>query len=182
MHGVVVDRVLVLAPRAGSAVAFLVASPVVARNGYLIEQVARAPRAPNGSSELLIDAAIRRFADDDRVYVTLGPVALSSPPPSRMRLTLVVASDDNLRAPLAFVISAASNSFARKYHPPIGKWCTRAPTRAVFRFARCTRSAQHSPAFRRGAFGLGVLRAVSHEIDRVHGRLASANRCELSFQ
>jgi phosphatidylglycerol lysyltransferase len=78
LHGVVADRVLLVARRAGAAVAFLVASPVAARNGYLIEQVARSPRAPNGSSELLIDAAMRRFAEDGRVYVTLGLVALSS--------------------------------------------------------------------------------------------------------
>ena len=51
LHGVVADRVLLVARRAGSAVAFLVASPVAARNGYLIEQVARSPDAPNGSSE-----------------------------------------------------------------------------------------------------------------------------------
>ena len=59
-------------------VAFLVASPVAARNGYLIEQIARSPRAPNGTSELLIDAAMRRFAADGRGFVTLGLVALSS--------------------------------------------------------------------------------------------------------
>jgi phosphatidylglycerol lysyltransferase len=78
MDGDVSDRFLMIARHAGSAVAFLVASPVAARNGYLIEQVARSPRAPNGTSELLIDAAMRRFAADGRAYVTLGLVALSS--------------------------------------------------------------------------------------------------------
>jgi phosphatidylglycerol lysyltransferase len=76
--GAVADRVLLVARRAGSAVAFLVASPIVARNGFLIEQVARSPRAPNGVSELLIDAAMRGFAEDGRDYVTLGLVALST--------------------------------------------------------------------------------------------------------
>ena len=78
LRGVVADRVLLVARRAGSVVAFLVASPVVARNGYLIEQVARSPRAPNGASELLIDAAMRRFAAAGKSYTTLGLVALSS--------------------------------------------------------------------------------------------------------
>jgi phosphatidylglycerol lysyltransferase len=78
LNGAVADRVLMVARRAGSAVAFLVASPVVARNGFLIEQVARSPRAPNGVSELLIDDVMRRFAEDGRVYVTLGLVALSN--------------------------------------------------------------------------------------------------------
>ena len=78
LRGDVADRVLLVARRAGSVVAFLVASPVVARNGYLIEQVVRSPRAPNGSSELLIDAAMRCFAAEGRVYATLGLVALSN--------------------------------------------------------------------------------------------------------
>ncbi|MBF6570670.1 MAG: DUF2156 domain-containing protein [Candidatus Binataceae bacterium] len=72
------DRVVFVARHAGSAVAFLVASPIVGRKGYLIEQIARSPHAPNGSSELLIDAAMRSFAAQDRVYATLGLVALSN--------------------------------------------------------------------------------------------------------
>jgi phosphatidylglycerol lysyltransferase len=72
------DRLTLVARREGVAVAFLVASPVAARNGFLIEQVARSHRAPNGSSELLIDAAMRRLADEGRHYVTLGLVALST--------------------------------------------------------------------------------------------------------
>lgn len=78
LRGVVADRVLLVARRAGSVVAFLVASPVAARNGYLIEQVARSRRAPNGVGELLIDAAMRRFAALGKTYTTLGLVALSS--------------------------------------------------------------------------------------------------------
>ena len=78
LAGAVADRILLIARRAGAIVAFLVASPVPARNGYLIEQVARAPYAPNGTSELLIDAAMRRFAADGRAYATLGLVALST--------------------------------------------------------------------------------------------------------
>lgn len=78
LRGVIVDRVLLVARCAGSVVAFLVASPVAARNGYLIEQIARSPRAPNGVTELLIDAAMRRFAAAGKSYTTLGLVALSS--------------------------------------------------------------------------------------------------------
>ena len=33
---------------------------------------------PNGVSELLIDAAMQRFAEEDRLYATLGLVALAS--------------------------------------------------------------------------------------------------------
>jgi len=57
--------------------AFLVASPVPGRNGFLIEQIARRPDAPNGTSELLIDAAMRDFARQGCAYATLGLVALA---------------------------------------------------------------------------------------------------------
>lgn len=78
LAGEVADRVVLVARRDTQAVAFLVASPAPARNGYLIEQVARDPHAPNGVSELLIDAAMRQFAGEGRAYVTLGLVALST--------------------------------------------------------------------------------------------------------
>lgn len=71
------DRLVLVARRQKRAVAFLVASPVTARNGYLIEQIARLPHAPNGASELLIDAAMRRFGAQGRSYATLGLVALA---------------------------------------------------------------------------------------------------------
>jgi phosphatidylglycerol lysyltransferase len=78
LRGGVADRVLLVARLKGRVIAFLLASPVAARNGYLIEQVARSPRAPNGTSELLIDAAIRQFAWEGSTYVTLGLVALAN--------------------------------------------------------------------------------------------------------
>lgn len=78
LDGVLSDRLMLVARQQGAAVAFLVASPVAARNGFLIEQVARSPKAPNGSTELLIDAAMRRFAAEERDYATLGLVALST--------------------------------------------------------------------------------------------------------
>ena len=78
LQGEVADRMLLVARQDRRAVAFLVASPVAARNGYLVEQVARSPHAPNGTSELLIDAAMQRFAEAGREYATLGLVALSN--------------------------------------------------------------------------------------------------------
>jgi phosphatidylglycerol lysyltransferase len=74
-------RRVLIATRDNRAVAFLVASPVVARNGYLIEQIARSPRAPNGTSELLIDTAMRFFIKEGCTYATLGLVALSNKAP-----------------------------------------------------------------------------------------------------
>lgn len=72
------DRVLLAARRHGRIVASLVASPIRARRGYLIEQVARSRGAPNGTTELLIDSAMRRFAEEGGAYVSLGMVALAT--------------------------------------------------------------------------------------------------------
>jgi phosphatidylglycerol lysyltransferase len=78
LDGVLTDRLVVVARQKGRAVAFLVASPVAARNGFLIEQIVRSPKAPNGSSELLIDTTMRHFAEEGSTYATLGLVALSN--------------------------------------------------------------------------------------------------------
>jgi len=77
LSSIVDDRLLFVARREGRIVAFLIASPVAARNGYLVEELARSPRAPNGTSELLIDAAMNRFADAGCSYATMGLVALA---------------------------------------------------------------------------------------------------------
>ena len=70
-------RVLVARSRDGVIVAFLVASPAPARNGWLIEQFVRGARAPNGTVELLLDSAMRSLAADGFEYVTLGLAPLS---------------------------------------------------------------------------------------------------------
>jgi phosphatidylglycerol lysyltransferase len=78
LDGVLHDRKLLVARVARAPVGFLVASPVAARGGYLIEQVVRSPGAPNGTAELLIDTAMRGFARDGCRFATLGLVALAS--------------------------------------------------------------------------------------------------------
>jgi phosphatidylglycerol lysyltransferase len=85
LDGVLTDRIILLARRRGTPVAFLVASPARARKGYLVELVARSAAAPNGTSELLIDAAMRRLADEGCEYVTLGLVALAHAADEEMR-------------------------------------------------------------------------------------------------
>jgi phosphatidylglycerol lysyltransferase len=71
------DRRIFVAERAGSAVAYLVASPVPARRGWLIEQIVRGRGAPNGATELLVDAAMHALANEGAEYVTLGLAPLS---------------------------------------------------------------------------------------------------------
>ena len=71
------DRRIFVAEREGDVVAYLVATPVPARNGWLVEQWPRASRAPNGTTHLLVDAAMRAFADAGSRYATLGLAPLS---------------------------------------------------------------------------------------------------------
>jgi phosphatidylglycerol lysyltransferase len=54
-----------------------VATPVPSRNGWLIEQIIRGREAPNGTAELLIDAAFRAAAAGGLEYFTLGLSPLS---------------------------------------------------------------------------------------------------------
>jgi phosphatidylglycerol lysyltransferase len=77
LDGVLRDRLLWVAVRAGEPVGFLLASPVPRRNGYLLEQIVRSRSAPNGTAELLIDAAMQCLADMQCTYATLGLVALA---------------------------------------------------------------------------------------------------------
>jgi phosphatidylglycerol lysyltransferase len=71
------DRRVFVAERDGRVVGFLVASPVPARAGWLIEQIIRGRGAPNGTAELLIHRAMRSLASEGARYVTLGLAPLS---------------------------------------------------------------------------------------------------------
>jgi lysylphosphatidylglycerol synthetase-like protein (DUF2156 family) len=66
-----------VAERGEHVVAFLSAVPVYARRGWLVEDVLRSRRAPNGTTEALLDALMRDVADSD--FVTLGLAPLSGP-------------------------------------------------------------------------------------------------------
>jgi phosphatidylglycerol lysyltransferase len=71
------DRLLMVASRNGVPIGFLVASPVRARNGWLIEQIVRGFGAPNGTAELMIDAAMCEMSRRGATYATLGLSPLS---------------------------------------------------------------------------------------------------------
>jgi phosphatidylglycerol lysyltransferase len=55
----------------------LILSPIPERHGWLTEQFPHRPGAPNGTVELMMDAAIRELAADGYEYVTLGLSPLS---------------------------------------------------------------------------------------------------------
>jgi len=71
------ERRYFVAERAGKLVGFLCAIPIYARPGWFFEDFLRAPDAPNGTVELLIDAGMRAAAAEHAPYVTLGLVPLS---------------------------------------------------------------------------------------------------------
>jgi lysylphosphatidylglycerol synthetase-like protein (DUF2156 family) len=60
-----------------SVVAFLAAVPVYARGGWLLEDLLRDPAAPNGTTELVVDFAMRALGAEGSRYVTLGLAPLS---------------------------------------------------------------------------------------------------------
>lgn len=105
LNGVLADRLILVARRGGVPEAFLVASPMPARGGYLVELLARSFTAPNGTGELLIDAAMRRFAEQRCHYATLGLVALAHPADEEIR-----ANPGWLR-PLMYFARAHANRF-----------------------------------------------------------------------
>ena len=71
------NRRVFVAERSGSVVGFIVLSPVPTRNGWLTEQFPHRPGSPNGTVELMMDAAFRSVAADGCDYVTLGLSPLS---------------------------------------------------------------------------------------------------------
>ena len=89
------DRRVFVAVLGDEPVAFLVASPVPARDGWLVEQLVRGHRAPNGTSEVMVAAAMAALADGGARWATLGlsplsrRAALDAPPtPAWLALTL----------------------------------------------------------------------------------------------
>ena len=70
-------RIFVARTSDGEIIAFLVAVPIPARDGWLVEQWPRMPHAPNGTTQLLVDAAMRAFRRSGSDFVTLGLAPLS---------------------------------------------------------------------------------------------------------
>ncbi len=71
------DRRVFVALQGEQVMGYLVASPVPQRGGWLVEQNLRGLSAPNGTSELLLDAAMRSLAAEGSRWVTLGLSPLS---------------------------------------------------------------------------------------------------------
>ncbi len=79
------ERRFWVAEREGTLISLLVAVPVYARNGWFLEDLLRDTKAPNGTAELLVDAAMRELAASGSGYVTLGLAPLAGAIPPWMR-------------------------------------------------------------------------------------------------
>ena len=86
------ERLCFVAEREGRLVGFLAAVPVYARKGWLFENLVRDPTAPNGTTELLFDAAMRTVAAAGSDYVTLGLAPLAGEVLWWLRLAREVSS------------------------------------------------------------------------------------------
>ncbi len=78
-HGLLVAEV----PQSGGTtrvVGILTAVPIPARDGLLFQDVLRDPDAPNGTVELLFDAAMRRAAAEGHRFATFGLAPLANVP------------------------------------------------------------------------------------------------------
>lgn len=156
------DRRVFVAELQGRVVAFLVASPIPARSGWLIEQIVRGREAPNGTAEMLVDAAMRAASVDGSAYATLGMVPLSRragvPPfdnPVWLRTLLAWARAHGRR----FYNFDGLDAFKAKFRPL--RW---EPVFAIARAPRFTPGMLHAvlAAFTRGSLSVAVVRGLAH--------------------
>ncbi len=156
------DRKVFVAERQGRVTAFLVASPIPARGGWLIEQIVRGREALNGTAELLVDAAMRAAAEAGSEYATLGMVPLSHragvPPfnnPVWLRALLGWARAHGRR----FYNFDGLDAFKAKFRP--NEW---EPVFAIARAPRFSPSMLHAllAAFTRGSLAVAVARGLAH--------------------
>ncbi|MDB4991656.1 MAG: hypothetical protein JWN04_6834 [Myxococcaceae bacterium] len=66
------ERRYFVAEHDGESVAVMIAMPVYAQHGWLLETCIRCPSAPSGAMELVFDFAMRSFAAERSLYVSYG--------------------------------------------------------------------------------------------------------------
>ena len=79
------ERRCFVAEVAGNVVAFADLIPVPRRSGWFLEHLVRDPRAPNGTSELLVDSAMRWAEREGCTFFTFGLAPLAGELPTLLR-------------------------------------------------------------------------------------------------
>jgi phosphatidylglycerol lysyltransferase len=129
---------LFLAERDGVLVALLSMAPIYARGGWLLQHLVRAPDAPNGTVEALVDHAMRGAAGESASVVTLGlaPLAGDVSPPLRLarRATRALFDFDGLRAFKARLHPARWDQMFVSF--PVGQGAVRTIADVLAAFAR----------------------------------------------
>ncbi len=106
------EHVYLVAERDGRALEFLSAVPIYARGGWLVEDVLRAPDAPNGTTELVIDALMRRLGGTG-AWITPGLTPLTGRIPIWMRAARFAA--------VALYDFVGLHRFRARLSPPVWK-------------------------------------------------------------
>ncbi len=162
------------AERGDVVVGFVVLSPVSQRNGWLFEQFPHRPGAPNGTVELMIDAAMRQIALEGFDYATLGLSPLSTRAkvdpfdnPLWLRMLLAWFRQHGKR----FYNFDGLDSFKAKLHPqnwePVFALCNE--PRVSFRTLYAIAAAFSGNSTSRMVFG-GLGRAVATEFRTLKAR------------
>ncbi|NUP10174.1 MAG: DUF2156 domain-containing protein [Polyangiaceae bacterium] len=105
-------RQVFVAERSGNIVAFAAAIPVPSRNGWFLEDLIVAADAPNGTSEVLVDAVMRWSAQIGGGWLTLGLAPLAGEVPTLLRIARRTAT--------AFYDFAGLRAYKAKLRP--GAW------------------------------------------------------------
>jgi phosphatidylglycerol lysyltransferase len=125
------ERRYFVAELGGRVVGFLAAVPVYGRRGWFLEDLLRDPAAaPNGTAELLVDAAMRALGAEGSEYVTLGLAPLAGEVSPILRAARAVSRAlydfEGVRAFKAKLRPRAWDPVYLSYPRRVG------PTRAVF--------------------------------------------------
>ncbi len=84
------EHLYFVAERRGVPIQFLSAVPIPARQGWLMEDMLRGRAAPNGTTELVIDALMRRLAGDP-FWITPGLTPLAGAIPWWLRVVRIAS-------------------------------------------------------------------------------------------
>lgn len=149
------NRRVFVAEKGSEIAGFVLLSPIAKRNGWLFEQFIHKPGAPNGTVELMIDAAMRVLAENGYDYATLGLSPLSTRAqvkPFIIHSGFKFCSRGCANTGSDFTISTGSTPLKPNSSRKDGSPSLPFPTSPVYRSKRFTPSPRHFPETRRSNY------------------------------